>query len=525
MKIYVPIICLVLFVLSLFGVIKAFSLPAQISTSREVSVMDYQQQGKLDYHVTVKPSHLYGPDPAAPAPPLPEVMKYPIDGISSIGLTFAYSFSPDRPIPQDASEYIEIKGVVRQTGQSETKTVVLLPRDHYTGNAQVTVPLALADDSGDSFLDFSNNVTGNEMIITAYVYTTFQADSGPVFESFTQSLPLTARGPILEVNGELTHSETANIGDFNYEQRGQFSYQVHLKSGFPYGGIVLDSPSLPSPAPPPTLTELGPNDIVINSQIVGMDMDFTYNMVSDKSLKNLQETVSVQAILENPGKWSKSFELVPSQSQNGRFTVSFPVDLAQFTEFFKTIQDEIGGGLNNRNLTIKASIHAKADTDFSPINTDFTLSATTDLAADTLTWSDNLTKTEPGQIKTKQIMSQANKFLRMPVSQARIVFLIIMVILLGASGYTVFRYLSKRNKYYTALQKVTEVHNKYKGIIIEAKEIPEIKPGEAIVQLDSLNDLAKTAENLMKPLLHQFNGQAHVYYVFDASVRYVYRPQ
>ena len=81
----------------------------------------------------------------------------------------------------------------------------------------------------------------------------------------------------------------------------------------------------------------------------------------------------------------------------------------------------------------------------------------------------------------------------------------------------------KRNKIPVATQIVMESHNRHKGMIVEVKEIPDIKAGETVVKVDSLDDLAKTAENLMKPLLHQVCDQTHVYYVFDAGVRYEYR--
>jgi|WetSurMetagenome_2_1015567.scaffolds.fasta_scaffold14753_2 hypothetical protein len=525
MKIALPVICFVLLIVSLFGVIKAFSSPPQISVTKEISLLDYRQQGKFDYRVTVKPSHLYGPEPASPVPSLPEVMKYPIESINRIVLNFAYRFVTVQPLSENAYEDIEIIGVLRQANQSDTKQVVLLPRTRYTGDALVTVPISLADNSTDNYLDFSNGDTGYEMIITAYVYTAFMADAKLVFESFTQSLPFTARGPMLEVNGELTHAASANIGDFNYQQQGQFSYQIYFKPSSPFGETVLDSPSLPVPAPSPALTLLTSNDVIVNSLIENMDMDFSYDLVSSKEIKNLEETATLEVILENPGKWSKSFKVVPLESHSGKFTISFPVDLDNYSEFFRTIQEEIGGGANVRNLTIKATVHAKADTDYAPVSTDFIHSITTDLSADILSWSANLTQVEPGQIKANQIIQQPKKFLWIPISQLRVISLVATIILFPLLVLFVIRYMVNRNKIPVAARTVIEAHNRHKGMIVEVKGIPDIAFGETLVKVDSLDDLVKTAENLMKPVLHQFGGNEHIYYVFDAGVRYEYRAQ
>jgi hypothetical protein len=523
MKIVLPVICFVLLITSLFGVIKAFSSPPQISVTKEITLLDYRQQGKFDYRVTVKPSHLYGPEPANPVPSLPEVMKYPINSIDRIALNFDYRFVTAQTLPENAAEDIEITGVLRQANQSDTKTITLLPRTRYTGDTQVTLPLSFTDNSTDNYLDFGDGNTGYEMIITASVYSTFTADAKLVFESFTQSLPLTARGPMLVVNGELTRTESANIGDFDYQQHGQFSYQIYLKPSSLYSETVLDSPSQPVPTPSPALTVLTSHDVVINSLIENMDMDFTYDIISSREIKNLEETVTLEVILESPGKWSKVFQVVPIESHSGKFVISFPIDLGKYSEFFKTIQEEIGGGVNARNLTIKATVHANADTDYTPISTDFVHSITTDLSADILNWSANLTQVEPGQIKANQIVQQPKKFLWIPISQLRVISLVVTIILFMLLVLFIIRYLVKRNSTPAAAQKVLEAHSRHKGMIIEVTEIPDTKAGETVVKVGSLDDLLKNAENLMKPVLHQVRGEEHIYSVFDAGVRYEYR--
>jgi len=520
MKISLLVISALLFIASIFGVQKAYSLPTEISVTEEVTLLDYQHQGTFDYIVSLKPSYLYGPEPQEPSPP-PDLMKYPIGIIDHFNVTFDYRFVQDRPIAGTSAE-VEVRAIVKGSRTSEQKETILVPKTLKTGDFTITFPLDISDNGSENNITISDNISGSELLITAYVYATFETEAGPVFESFSQSLTMRASGTLIEVEGDLNHTNSGYIGDLNYEQQGIFSYEVYLKSTSSFGPIILKSPSVipPTPAPPKTMS----SDNTIMSKLVdGMDVSFFYHLDANKSINKLDETIEIEAVLENPEKWTKTIELVPLTNESGDFTVTFPLDLKQLSELFDTIQKETGVSASARNLTIRARVHTLADTDFGIIDEDFTQSINTDLMGDSLFSSDNLTKSKQGSIKTTKITSQTKEYLGLPVSQSRVLLAVVAGIMFLLLGFSLFWYFWPRQGKLTAIEKkAQQAHQKYKSIFVEIKELPEVKPGETVILLNSLDDLIKTAEGLLKPLLHKTEGQTHIYCVFDAEVRYEY---
>jgi len=520
MKIAPLAVSVLLLVVSLFGVSRAYSLPAETSVTEEVTLLDYEHQGRFDYLVSVKPSHLYGPEPQEPPPPPPETMKYPAAIVERLNVTFSYSFVPDRPAGV-VSEEVEVRAIMVNPSVTELQEVVLLPRTSRTGDFTVNFPVDIDFVSADN-ITIGDNISGRELVITAYVYAALETEDGPFFESFSQSLPVRARGPILEMEGVLGFTSEGYIGDLTYEQRGEFGYDVFLKADSDFGAIALKPPPTLSPTPLPTST-IGPESVVMTRLIEDMSVSFSYHLDAGLPIAEPDETVMVEAVLENPEKWSKTFELVPQTARRGDFTVSFPLDLAGYSELFNAIQQETGGPAEARSLAVRVRVHASVRTDYGTIDEYFFQSLSTDLTGDTLTWSDNLTKSQPGSIKTTRVVPRIETFLGLPVSQTRIWLVVVAVIVFLLCGFCVFLYLRSRRFGPAAAERVaSQARKKYRNIIVEVREMPEVKQGETVLLLDSLDDLVRTAESLLKPVLHKAEGQRHIYCVFDASTRYEY---
>jgi hypothetical protein len=520
MKISLIIISFVLLVASLVGIYQAYGRSTETAVTEEVTLFDYEHQGEFDYLVYLKPSHLYGPEPQE-TPPSPDLMKYPAEYIDRFDLTFFYRFVPDGPV-SGTSVKVEVSAMVRSLETSEQKEIVLVPETSGTGDFTVSFPLDISADVSNSSITFGDNISGSEITITADVYTIVETDSGPVFESFSQSLSMRLRGPLIEVVGDLDYTSTGYVGDLNYEQQGQFDYEVLLRADSPFGAITLGPPSAISPTPAPTET-LDPQDTIISRLIDAMNMSFSYHLESSEPIKKLDETVAVEAILASPEKWSKTIELVPTTAENGDFTVTFPLDLKAFSELFSIIQQETGTSASGRVLTIRAEVHALADTDSGTIDADFTPSISTDLAGDTLVWSGNLTQSEPGSITTTRVVPQTEVYLGMPVSRARILLPVVASVILVLFILALLWYFWQRPVGLSAEEKeAQQALKRYKSIIVETKELPDVKPGETVVLLNSLDDLIRTGEGLLKPVLHKAEGRRHVYCVFDGSTRYEY---
>ena len=519
MKISLIAISLLLLIVSIFGVSKAYSLPTEIDVAEEVTLVDYQHRGKFDYAAYLKPSYFLGPEPQEPPPSPPDIMKYPAGIIDRFNLTFSYRFVPDRPVVKTTGE-VDVKATVISSGAKGGQEIILVPRTLKVGDFTTHFTLDVSDNVSDDYITISENITGKEVIITANIYTTIETDDGPVFESFSQSLPMKVKGPLIEVEGNLKHTTSGHISELNYTQYGGFNYEVCLKPDSPFGSIVLKPPPEIVPEPPPLkVVENEPN---IMSQLVeGMDIDFFYHLESSQPVHNLDEEVTVEAILENPGRWSKTIELVPLTSKSGDFTVGFPLDLKRLEGLFDAIQQETGVSVSERNLIIRAKVHTLAETDFGAIDADFVQTLDADLGGNMLVWSENLTKSQTGAIKTTRFVPQTEKFLGMAVSQIRKLLIVVTVIIFIFFVLSILWYFWPRQEKLSILEKkVLQARKKYKDTIVEVAELPEFGPGETVIQLDSLDDLVRTAEGLFKPVLHKTVGQKHIYYVFDSGVRY-----
>jgi hypothetical protein len=448
-------------------------------------------------------------------------MKYTAEFIDRFELTFSYHFVPEGTIT-GTSGVVEVMATMRSPGTTAQQEITLVPETSKTGDFTVTFPLDIGYNATENYITIGDNVSGSEITITAYVYTTVTTETGPVFESFTQSLPLRLRGSLIEVVGDLDSASTGSIGGLDYEQNGNFDYEVYLKPDSPFGSIVLKPPPviLPTTTPPEVA---GPEDTIVFQLIDDMNVSFSYHLESSQPLKALDETVAVDAILESPGKWSKTVTLVPLTSKSGDFTVTFPLDPEQLSELFSTIQRETGTSTSARSLTIRAKVHARADMDSGAIDVDFIHQISTDLAADTLAWSDNLTQSETGSIKATVLISHAENYLWGTVAQVRIVLPIVASIVLVLFVLALLWYFRPRQDGLSVEEKeARQALKKYKNMIIEIKQLPEVQPGEAIILMNSLDDLVKTAESLLKPVLYKVGGQRHVFCVFDAGTRYEY---
>ena len=63
---------------------------------------------------------------------------------------------------------------------------------------------------------------------------------------------------------------------------------------------------------------------------------------------------------------------------------------------------------------------------------------------------------------------------------------------------------------------------KYRQLMVDVEELPEVKPTETVIPLNSLDDLVRIADDLVKPVLHRAEEGRHTYCIIDSGVRYLY---
>jgi len=66
---------------------------------------------------------------------------------------------------------------------------------------------------------------------------------------------------------------------------------------------------------------------------------------------------------------------------------------------------------------------------------------------------------------------------------------------------------------------------KHKGVIVDVSELPATGAGEAVIPIGSVDELVRTADALLKPVLHKAETDKHTYCVIDGAIRYQYMSQ
>ena len=508
------IVLSILILASIAGACIAFNLPLEVE--EEVTVLNYEHKGNFDYVAYQKATYAYGDLPLEISPEIPEspatTPKFPADMIESIDMTFTYRFVPDKPARR-ITEQVEIKAIIGTGTQQEE--VIVVPETTKTGDFNIKFPL-------NAMAVTSNSTT----TISADVYTTVETDTVPIFESFSQSLTINRKGPYIEVSQDLIDSNRSSFGAFSYEQIGEFDYSLHMKSGTPFSGMTLGPPE-PEPPPPNTPRSdktLGPEDIIYLHLFDGMELTYKYNFVSDKPIGLTTTEVEVNAILEGPGIWRKTFALVPSTNSKDNISVSFPLnqeDFSHFQDVFNAINKETRASVPHK-VTIKADVHTSAKTPFGPIDEKYTQTISTTLGGNILQWEEGEEDSKPGTLVQTQSVLNPKKLAGLSITQTRNLSLIIgstsLALLLGFAALSLFYKPEELPSY----EEVIRVKKKHKDIIVDVQELPDSGFMTTVVPLISLDALIQTADNLLKPVLHLAEKGKHTYCVIDDSTRYEY---
>ena len=510
-----------LLIASVFGVWRTFSTPAD--TKEQVTLVNYSHVGEFDYEVYLSPSHLYGPPPAeAPVSADEEEAIYFLNITEDIAIDFTYRFVPDNPVTDISSE-VDIVAIVTGSrgwqkrvpilSATETDNYFTIPFDLELGEFQEVI------NTIDEELGFRKGTAGEQtsynLVIEARVNTVADTGVGRIRDSFVQPMELQVGRDTLTWDSELYQSERTFLGGFSYEQQGSFHYVITLKENSLYQTNTLSSGTY-EPAP---LISRPPGEVYFTPLVNFMEASFNYEFICDKPVTNLAVEVEVTAILEFPETWSKTFTLVPKAEMSGEFTVDFPVDINYYNELSDTIRREIGRGATSHALTLKAEVHTTANTDAGRIDEVYTHYLTGSLGQNTLTWNANLDKLQTGAITKTNTVNDPD------VHLFRALSLIVMVLVLLAFSFVGWNAIRARLSMSWVEQELWQAKKKYKNVIVDVIALPPSKGEGAIILFSSVDELVKTADSLLKPVLHQVIAEQHIYCVIDGLTKYVYVSQ
>ncbi len=530
MKRYLLIASSILLLVSALGAYTVFRLPTELKV--RTPLVNYEHSGKFDYLVYLKPSYLFGPEPQEPPPPpLPPPpppplsnLKYPSEIIDRFNFTFAYHFTPEQPVKKVTSKVV----VTATMKDAEGKPVetILVPESSAGGEFTIEFGLPITKDILDGKL--------TDIAVNVYVYPTIEIEKTVIFESFTQKLPIRRQGPIFEVDrASLGHSEPGYLGEIAYRQEGKLDCSVLLKSNSPFGEVALRPPSptppppppLPSPPPPPPPKTIGPGEVIFAKLVDRIDATFEYKFKSSKPVKELNEEITITAVIENPKVWSKSIVLVPPTKKKGNFSVSFPIDINELSKTLETIRSETGVSAESYKFTIQADVHVVCQTDFGPIDEVFSQTLSSPLGKGTVEWEEKLAQSKASALEKDTVIPNSKKYMGLSIAQARNFSILLASIVCLFFLFSVVLYARLKPVELSWIEKeALQVKKKYGERVAEAMGGTPME-GEKIISLGSLEDLVKVADELSKPIIHQSPNAAeerHIYYISDGAIRYQY---
>ncbi len=513
-----------LFGFSLYGVSYAYTMPKQVE--EPVALVNYQHNGQLNHVVYRNPSHLY--DTAIETPEEWETSLYFTNIIDDIDVQFKYDFTATGPITGLASDVDIVAIVAGPSGWQ--KEVPLTSARGVGGSLTVEFPLELDDFDGlinevEEELEIRSPEYAGEnfysLVIEARVDTTGNMESGQIKDTFVQSMRINVGRGTLRWDNQLFLSERKSLGGFSYKHQGSFSYTLELEDNSLYGPDVDTLGTKPYEWPPVSALETGS---VYSTRITDIMLaNFSYQFLCDKPVQKLTEEVEVKAILGYPGSWSKTFILVPKTQKSGEFRVDFAVDINFFNELASTIRGEMGILAASHNLTITAVVHTIAETDFGTIDEVFTHSLEGTLTAATITWSDDLEGSKAGFIMSTHLVPNTEKFVGLSLDEARITFPITAGIIFPFAIYLLIINVASQALPLSRIEReARRAKRKYKNAIVDVTDLPPIRSKEVVIPFDSVDELVKSADALLKPVLHQAIADKHIYCVIDGLTRYEY---
>jgi hypothetical protein len=511
-----------LLIASLFGVWQAFSLPSR--TEQPIAVANYEHRGGFYYQVYLKPNSLYG----GPLQPQEEETEQETSAvffrniIDKAQLAFSYKFDSSEPVASITNDVV-VTIIAENLGMWQ-KEIPILKETHEGQEFRVNFPLQLESlEKVMNDIEAEIGVSGyqEQFIIKATVHTTAKTAMGATIEDdFSHEITADIQAYILKLQGIFKHSDTGIKDSIGYSENGWFDYEVYLKPNKLYETNVLRSEGsavVEPPSPSSTPQVLGPGLVYFPNIVDNITASFSYQFRSDKEVTNLVEEVEVTAVLKYPGMWSKSLTLVPKTSKSGQFVVDFPVDIKAFNAVTDTLRDELGFGAATYDLTIQATVHITGDIDSEHIDEVFAHSLQGQLGMTSFTLKGDLIKQQPGTIV---------KYRTVPVGKTWVFRALSLVGLALAVFGLLFVLRNSRQAQAVAISRMEEealsAKRKHKGVIVDVGELPPIGAREAVIPIGSVDELVRTADALLKPVLHYAEADKHTYCIIDSGVRYLY---
>lgn len=488
------------------GVILACSLIATtigqlspIEKTRQVTLANYSHKGEFNY-TAYSTSGLYSGESDQSPPAIFTRL------VENLEILFAYSGPQSGPVKMSV-----ILEDASGNWQKEIPVQVIV-------GPVISFPLNL-----DDMLELGNNINvqlgGRSTNYLLRIVAEVQTGGEP----FTATLEGTLDAFALKWNEAGFDKIERGYPGGNDSRQAAFGYRVKLIENELFGSISLESkPDLPR------TFAVSPGVTLVTNLVSSVDIDFSYQFSSDARINSLTEEVKVEMVVEEPGRWRKSYTLVPLTRKQDKININIPLDIGKLVEMAASINKGLPGkGVTEQLITITAEVHTIAQTNSGTIDEVFTHQLTgkigglIELQAADKAGTNLLALTKTGKITTT--ITEPNLFMKMlSIQRLRTYSLIALVAsLLIFCGLAVL-YWWRRPKLSFLEQELKRNRNKYGELISEVSAFPAIREGEVTISASSLAALANISNNSLKAILLKVEPDKHSYYVIDGLVRYEY---
>lgn len=304
---------------------------------------------------------------------------------------------------------------------------------------------------------------------------------------------------------QLPTYETQTTTLCTYQHTGTYGYVAELKPNIIYNK-----------------TTLTPGEGTLYTAIVNqINLTFTYAFTSNPEPENstIEHNIIIQ--LESPGKWTKTLSNAEAQEMlklSSSLNFTMQVNCTKIRELVDNIDKETGTSSTTYNINIKPAIHVVANVTTETIDENFTPTLTvafkTEAEKGNYIAIENLNQTKPGVLtETHQIPLPGVEFQRTASYMAT-------AATTAAVAISAFLYI--RYKPPTPSKKqIEKLTAPYKELIAKTtKPAPETK---TTIETETLEDLAKIAEILARPILHTTEAKEHTFYIIDNNTKYQYK--
>lgn len=478
-------------------------LSAPRTTYKEETRLSYKVQGAFDDHQAYRKSIIEtdSPDP-----------RYFTAITDSILATYNYSFLSEERVSAVTGQ-AEISAVLQAPGLWQ-KEFILVPKREFTEGFSTSFQL-----DTDYFLQLTSDISKEIgvatssplLILKATIHVEAETSSGVLKDDFIQTCQVDLSTKTTVWRRPFTLSRKRYWEGLIYNHQGTFGYAIQLKPNILFGATTIHSDILQAS---PTV-KLDPSSSYPADTTGTIDVTLSYQLDNDEPVTRVENEVEVNAVLAKPDGKEFLFNLVPRSLLEGN-SATFPLDIALYYDIIAAEEEGTEGTTPNYELTISADVHTVAYSEFGVIDETINPGLKVILGPNQLAWPKETEETKTGSFTETIITPNTGRNTTITGSLG------VLGMALAVLLYTYWSYSQTKGIQIPAAEaEAIRAKKEHKDIIVDVQALPPMK-GQVVIPLDSLDELIKIADALLKPVLHQAEVDKHAYYVTDGITRYQY---